>query len=131
VLAVPNAALRTQRDVASAARCWARSERRSAELAAANRPQQTPANRDSASLGGGAAKPDSAKPAPAGTRMTTPDGRTSSCRGRDRSADQIGFPETHVGPGADAAEQSAMAAMRQMMQRAGGGAGLVRRSVPP
>src|SRR5205814_7215706 len=70
VIAVPNAALRTQRDVASAAQVLGLDPTQvQQQLAAASQQQQTPTNRDSASLGGGtarrdstAAKPDSAKP---------------------------------------------------------------------
>ena len=84
VLAVPNAALRTQRDVASAAQVLGLDPNDvQQQLAAARQQQQATANRDSASLGGGTArrdstggKPDSAKASGGGTTMTTPDGRT-------------------------------------------------------
>src|SRR6267378_4407559 len=84
VIAVPNAALRTQRDVASAAQVLGLDPNDvQQQLAAARQPQQAPANRDSASLGGGtarrdstAAKPDSAKASGGGNTMTTPDGRS-------------------------------------------------------
>ena len=70
VIAIPNAALRTQRDVASAAQVLG--------LDPAAVQQQLAANRDSASLGGTQASRDSAAAkAPAGgATMTTPDGRT-------------------------------------------------------
>src|SRR5258708_27287579 len=80
VLAVPNAALRTQRDVASAAQVLGLDPNDvQQQLAASSRPQQTPANRDSASLGGGTARRDTtakrASTAPAGgNTTTTPEG---------------------------------------------------------
>ncbi len=83
VLAVPNAALRTQRDVASAAQALGLDPNDVQQQLAARQQPQTPTNRDSASLGGGttrrdttAGKPDSAKAAAGGNTMTTPDGRT-------------------------------------------------------
>ena len=74
-LAIPNAALRTQRDVASAAQVLGLDPQQvQQQLAAA---PQTPANRDSASLGGSQARGDSTPPATSGAVMLTmPDGRT-------------------------------------------------------
>jgi HlyD family secretion protein len=132
VLAVPNAALRTQRDVASAAQVLGLDPNDvQQQLAAASRPQQTPANRDSASLGGGTArrdttagKPDSAKPAAGGNTMTTPDGRTIQLPpGVTEAQIRSAFQKRMSGQELTPAEQSALAAMRQMMQRAGGGGG--------
>jgi HlyD family secretion protein len=132
VIAVPNAALRTQRDVASAAQVLGLDPNDvQQQLTAARQPQQTPANRDSASLGGGtarrestAAQPDSAKPAGGGNTMTTPDGRTIQLPpGVTEAQIRSAFQKRMSGQELTPAEQSAMAAMRQMMQRAGGGGG--------
>ncbi len=130
VLAVPNAALRTQRDVASAAQVLGLDPNDvQQQLAAASQPQQTPANRDSASLGGGTArrdttaKRDSTAPA-GGNTMTTPDGRTIQLPpGVTEAQVRSAFQKRMSGQELTPAEQSAMAAMRQMMQRAGGGGG--------
>src|SRR5467141_624378 len=125
VIAVPNAALRTQRDVASAAQVLGLDPAQvQQELAAAAQQPPTPTNRDSASLGGGAAKPDSAKAASGGNTMTMPDGRTIQLppgvtEAQIRSAIQKRMSGQELTP----AEQTAMAAMRQMMMRAGGGGG--------
>ena len=79
VLAIPNAALRTQRDVASAAQVLGLDPSDVQQQLAAQR-QQTPANRDSASLGGSPARRDSTAAAPAGNTttqtITLPDGRS-------------------------------------------------------
>src|SRR5687768_13502723 len=77
VIAVPNAALRTQRDVASAAQVLGLDPAQVQQQLAAAQQQAAPVNRDSASLGGGTqARPDTAGKAPAagGNTMTTPDG---------------------------------------------------------
>jgi len=79
VIAVPNAALRTQRDVASAAQVLGLDPAVVQQQLAAARPQPPagPAGgRDSASFGGTQAQRDSSAPAPAGDTMTMPDGRT-------------------------------------------------------
>jgi len=132
-LAIPNAALRTQRDVASAAQVLGLDPNDvQNQLAAARQPQQqAPANRDSASLGGGtarrdttAAKPDSAKAAAGGNTMTTPDGRTIQLPpGVTEAQIRSAFQKRMSGQDLTPAEQNAMAAMRQMMMRAGGGGG--------
>src|SRR5467141_1461640 len=130
VLAVPNAALRTQRDVASAAQVLGLDPNDvQQQLAAAARPQ-TPANRDSASLGGGTArrdstgKRDSTAPAAGGNTMTTPDGRTIQLPpGVTEALVRSAFQKRMSGQELTPAEQNAMAAMRQMMMRAGGGGG--------
>jgi len=79
VLAIPNAALRTQRDVASAAQVLGLDPSDVQQQLAAQR-QQAPANRDSASLGGSPARRDSTAAAPAGNTttqtITLPDGRS-------------------------------------------------------
>src|SRR6266545_4058658 len=75
VVAIPNAALRTQRDVASAAQVLGLDPNDVQQQLAAAR-QQT-ATRDSASLGGSPARRDSAATAPAAAQtITLPDGRT-------------------------------------------------------
>ncbi len=133
VLAVPNAALRTQRDVASAAQVLGLDPNDvQQQLAAALQPQGGgPANRDSASLGGGTArrdttagKRDSAAASGGGNTMTTPDGRTIQLPpGVTEAQIRSAFQKRMSGQDLTPAEQSAMAAMRQMMQRAGGGGG--------
>jgi HlyD family secretion protein len=114
-LAIPNAALRTQRDVASAAQVIGLDPNDvQQQLAAARQPAQPgtgATGRDSASLGGGGtgARRDSAA-APAGNTMT---------EAQVRSA----FQKRMSGQELTAAEQSALAAMRAQFQRMGGGAG--------
>src|SRR5258708_17481956 len=131
VLAVPNAALRTQREVASAAQVLGLDPNDVQQQLAARQQSQTPTNRDSASLGGGttrrdarAGKPGSAKAAAGGNTMTTPDGRTIQLPpGVTEAQMRSAFQKRMSGQELTPAEQSAMAAMRQMMQRAGGGGG--------
>jgi len=131
VLAVPNAALRTQRDVASAAQVLGLDPNDvQQQLAAAGQQPQTPINRDSASLGGGTArrdttaKRDSTAPAAGGNTMTTPDGRTIQLPpGVTEAVVRSAFQKRMSGQELTPAEQTAMAAMRQMMMRAGGGGG--------
>ena len=126
VIAVPNAALRTQRDVASAAQVLGLDPTQvQQQLATAAQQPQTPTNRDSASLGGTQARPDSAPKAPAGgNTMTTPDGRTIQLPpGVTEAQVRSAFQKRMSGQELTPAEQSAMAAMRQMMMRAGGGGG--------
>jgi len=128
VLAVPNAALRTQRDVASAAQVLGLDPNDvQQQLVAA---QQTPTNRDSASLGGRTArrdttaKRDSTAPAAGGNTMTTPDGRTIQLPpGVTEALVRSAFQKRMSGQELTPAEQNAMAAMRQMMMRAGGAGG--------
>jgi HlyD family secretion protein len=125
VISIPNAALRTQRDVASAAQVLGLDPAKVQEqLAAATRPQ-APANRDSASLGGTQARRDSAPPPSAGTNtMTTPDGRTIQLPpGVTEAQVRSAFQKRMSGQQLTPAEQSAMAAMRGAFQRAGGGGG--------
>jgi HlyD family secretion protein len=131
VLAVPNAALRTQRDVASAAQVLGLDPNDvQQQLAAAAARQQTPANRDSASLGGATtrrdstAKRDSAASAGGGSTMTMPDGRTIQLPpGVTEAQIRSAFQKRMSGQELTPAEQNAMTAMRAMMQRAGGGGG--------
>ena len=132
VLAIPNAALRTQRDVASAAQVLGLDPNDvQQQLATARQQQQAPTNRDSASLGGAtarrdstASKPDSAKASAGGNTMTTPDGRTIQLPpGVTEAMVRSAFQKRMSGQELTPAEQNAMAAMRQMMMRAGGGGG--------
>jgi HlyD family secretion protein len=76
-LAIPNAALRTQRDVASAAQVLGLDPAEVQQQLAAQRQQS--ANRDSASLGGSPARRDSTAAASVGNataQITLPDGRS-------------------------------------------------------
>ncbi len=131
VLAVPNAALRTQRDVASAAQVLGLDPNDvQQQLAAARQQPQTPTNRDSASLGGGTArrdstvKHDSTAPAGGGNTMTMPDGRTIQLPpGVTEAQIRSAFQKRMSGQELTPAEQNAMTAMRAMMQRAGGSGG--------
>ena len=127
-LAIPNAALRTQRDVASAAQVLGLDPNEVQQQLAAARPAQ-PAQgatgRDSASLGGGGtgARRDSAA-APAGNTMTTPDGRTIQLPpGVTEAQVRSAFQKRMSGQELTAAEQNALAAMRAQFQRMGGGGG--------
>jgi HlyD family secretion protein len=148
VLAVPNAALRTQRDVGSAAQVLGIAiDQVQKDLAAAK--QQAPPNGDTAtdgrraSLGanppgaagapagasaagdGGAgraapAKGDSVKP---GNVMTTPDGRTIPLpSGITEQQVRAIFQKRFGGGELTAQEQAIMQQVRQAMGRAGGGA---------
>jgi HlyD family secretion protein len=128
-LAIPNAALRTQRDVASAAQVLGLDPNAVQQQLAAARQEQAPAppaNRDSASLGGGvaSAKRDSAA-APSGGTITTPDGRTIQLPpGVSEALIRSAFQKRMSGQDLKPAEQNAMAAMRAAFQRSGsGGAG--------
>ena len=128
-LAIPNAALRTQRDVASAAQVLGLDPNDVQQQLAAARQQQTPTNRDSASLGGGTARRDTtakrdSTAAAGGNTMTTPDGRTIQLPpGVTEAVVRSAYQKRMSGQELTPAEQNAMAAMRQMMMRAGGGSG--------
>ncbi len=127
-LAIPNAALRTQRDVASAAQVLGLDPNAVEQQLAAARQQQTPANRDSASLGGGVVRDSAAKAAAAGAgggnTMTTPDGRTIQLPpGVTEAQVRSAFQKRMSGQELTPAEQNAMAAMRAAFQRMGGGGG--------
>jgi HlyD family secretion protein len=132
VLAIPNAALRTQRDVASAAQVLGLDPNDVQQQLAAARPPQGggPANRDSASLGGGVASRDStarrdstSQPA-SGNTMTTPDGRTIQLPpGVTEAQVRSAFQKRMSGQQLTPAEQNAMTAMRAAFQRMGGGQG--------
>src|SRR6266487_6415185 len=127
-LAIPNAALRTQRDVASAAQVLGLDPNAVEQQLAAARQQQTPANRDSASLGGGVVRDSAAKAAAAGAgggnTMTTPDGRTIQLPpGVTEAQVRSAFQKRMSGQELTPAEQNAMTAMRAAFQRMGGGGG--------
>ncbi len=131
VLAIPNAALRTQRDVGSAAQVLGLDPNVvQQQLAAARQQPQSATNRDSASLGGGTTRRDTtvkrdSTGAPAGgNTMTTPDGRTIQLPpGVTEAVVRSAFQKRMSGQELTPAEQNAMAAMRQMMSRAGSGGG--------
>ena len=133
-LAIPNAALRTQRDVASAAQVLGLDPNAvEQQLAAARQPQDGAggaSNRDSASLGGGVAsrdstaRRDSAATAGGGNTMTTPDGRTIQLPpGVTEAQVRSAFQKRMSGQELTPAEQNAMATMRAAFQRMGGGGG--------
>ena len=117
-LAIPNAALRTQRDVASAAQVLGLDPQQVQQQLAAQ--AQTQTNRDSASLGGGtAARGDSAR---SGNTMTMPDGRTIQLPpGVTEAQVRSAFQKRMSGQELTPADQNAMAAMRAAFQRGGGG----------
>jgi HlyD family secretion protein len=126
VLAVPNAALRTQRDVASAAEVLGLDTAVVTEQLAAARNAGAPPNRpgDSAggraSLGGRAPGGDSA--APAGNTMTTPDGRTIQLpAGITEAQVRAIFQKRMSGGELNAEERAVMTKMRQAMGGARGG----------
>ena len=128
VIAVPNAALRTQRDVASAAQVLGLDPAQVQQQLAAAPQQATPVNRDSASLGGTQAPRDSAAgkaPAAGATStMTTPDGRTIQLpAGVTEAQVRSAFQKRMAGQALSAEEENAMRTMRAAFQRAGGGAG--------
>jgi HlyD family secretion protein len=132
VLAIPNAALRTQRDVGSAAQVLGLDPNEVQQQLAGARPQGGgPANRDSASLGGAPARGDSAARrdsaaagAGGGNTMTTPDGRTIQLpAGVTEAMVRSAFQKRMWGQELTPAEQHAMAAMRAAFQKGGGGGG--------
>jgi HlyD family secretion protein len=122
VLAIPNAALRTQRDVASAAQVLgldpAEVQRQLAGAAA---------GRDSASLGGTQARRDSTAPAPSsgGATMTTPDGRTIQLPPGVTEAQVVAIRQKRMsGQELTPAEQAIQRQIfSQFQNRGGGGAG--------
>ena len=136
VIAVPNAALRTQRDVASAAQVLGLDPAAVQEqLAAAARPP-APASRDSASLGGSPVRRDSAgsggggataTPTPAGNTvmMTLPDGRQVPAPAGFTAAQvrlaQSGMQKRMRGETPTDEEQTAARALFAAMRAAGGG----------
>jgi len=130
VIAIPNAALRTQRDVASAAQVLGLDPAQvQQDLAAAARPAAPaggPAgatvNRDSASLGGTHLRPDSAATKPAGNTMTTPDGRTIQLPPGVTEAQVMAIRQKRMsGQELTPAEQAIQRQLFSQFQRAGGG----------
>ena len=125
-LAIPNAALRTQRDVASAAQVLGLDPQQVQQQLAAAQPASAQPSRDSASLGGTATRGDTAKSAgaAAGNTMTTPDGRTIQLPpGVTEAMVRSAFQKRMSGQELTPAEQNAMTAMRAAFQRGGGGGG--------
>jgi hypothetical protein len=132
VIAIPNAALRTQRDVASAAQVLGLDPAQvQQDLAAAARPAAPaggPAgatvNRDSASLGGTRLRPDSSASKPAGNTMTTPDGRTIQLPAGVTEAQVMAIRQKRMtGQELTPAEQAIQRQLFSQFQRAGGGGG--------
>jgi HlyD family secretion protein len=128
VVAVPYSALRTQRDVASAAEVLGLDPAAvQQQLAQARQAPAPAAGRDSASLGGGQRQPaDSARPAAAGgATFTTPDGRTiqlpPSITQAQVNLAQGGMRKRMSGQEPTAEEQAAMRAIFTAMRGAGGG----------
>jgi len=130
VIAIPNAALRTQRDVASAAQVLGLDPAQvQQDLAAAARPAAPtggPAgatvNRDSASLGGTHLRPDSTATKPAGNTMTTPDGRTIQLPPGVTEAQVMAIRQKRMsGQELTPAEQAIQRQLFSQFQRAGGG----------
>ena len=118
VIAVPNAALRTQRDVASAAQVLGLDPAQvQQQLAAA--PQQA------ASLGGNRARGDSTAPASGGSTMTTPDGRTIQLPPGVTEAQVLAIRQKRMsGQDLTPAEQAIQRQlMSQFQNRGAGGAG--------
>jgi HlyD family secretion protein len=117
VIAIPNAALRTQRDVASAAQVLGLDPAQvQQELAAAGQ----------ASLGGTQARPDSAAAqAPTGgNTMTTPDGRTIQLPAGVTEAQVMAIRQKRMtGQDLTPAEQAIQRQLFSQFQRAGGGGG--------
>ena len=128
VLAIPNSALRTQRDVASAAQVLGLDpDQVQQQLAAAAQPR--PDSARGATLGGGAARP--------GATMTTPDGRTITLPAGVTEAQVRAIMQKRMsGSELSGAER---ATLRQVFQTAGGrgpgggggGGGATNRSLEP
>jgi HlyD family secretion protein len=125
VVAVPYSALRTQRDVASAAEVLGLDPAAvQQQLAQTPARPQAPATRDSASLGGGQRQPrDSAAPRAART-FTTPDGRTMNLP-EGYTGEQIlaAFRKRMTGGQFTAEEQRMMQQFRAANPNMGGGGG--------
>jgi HlyD family secretion protein len=136
VIAIPNAALRTQRDVGSAAQVLGldpQAVQQQLAQAAQAAPQQPTAGGDTAVHGGGTATlgqspapapagRDSAKPA--GNVMTTPDGRQIPLpAGVTQEKVRELFRKSFSGGELSASEQAIMRQVRAAFGAAGGGAG--------
>ena len=121
VIAVPNAALRTQRDVASAAQVLGLDPQQvQQQLAAAAQAPATP-NRDSASLGGTQAPRDSTAPAAGVNTITMPDGRTIPLPAGVTEAQVRSAMQKRMSGGELTNAERAM--MRQVFAQAGAGGG--------
>jgi HlyD family secretion protein len=129
VIVVPNAALRTQRDVASAAQVLGLDPQQVQEQLAAA--QQPAPNRDSASLGGGGQPPRDSAAARAGAggnTMTMPDGRTIQLPPGVTEAQMLAIRQKRQsGQELTPAEQAT--ARRVFSQMGGGSGGAMRRNV--
>jgi HlyD family secretion protein len=127
VLAVPNAALRTPRDVGSAAQVLGLDPQQVQEqLAAARQRPESDGAVPSASLGGTQARRDSTPAASTGAAMiTTPSGQTMPLPAGMTPAQgqlaQAGWQKMRQGQEPTAAEREAMRLMRAAFQRTGGG----------
>ncbi len=128
VLAIPNAALRTERDVASAAQVLGLDPNAVQQQLA--RQQTASATRDSASLGGGtAARGDSAgrrdsAAAPAGNTFTLADGRTIQLPAGVTEQQMMAIRQKRMsGQELTPAEQAIARQVFSQFQRTGGGAG--------
>ena len=119
VLAIPNAALRTQRDVASAAEVLGLNPETVEEQLAAARSAPDSAGGGRASLGGRAPGSDSA--APAANTMTTPDGRTIQLPEGVTEAQVRSIFQKRMSGGELSAEERAV--MTKMRQASGGRGG--------
>jgi HlyD family secretion protein len=118
VLAIPNTALRTDRDVASAAEVLGlTAEEVQAKLAQAAAPAAAP--NGSASLGGAPADTGAAKPR---NTMTTPDGREIPLpEGVTEAQVRAAFAKLRGGEELSPAERAVMQKMRSAMGNRGGG----------
>jgi HlyD family secretion protein len=130
VLAVPNAALRTQRDVASAAQVLGLDPQQvQQQLAAAAQPPRDSGGATSASLGGQTRRDSTAAPAPAGgpVMITLPNGSTMPAPPGVTAAQvklaQNSMQKRMRGETPSAEEQAAGRAVFQAMRASGGGAG--------
>ncbi len=125
VLAVPNAALRTQRDVASAAGVLGLSmEEVQEQLAAARKATEGGDTARSASLGAGAGAAGATGEKPAGNTMTTPDGRVMKLPdGVTEQQVRAIFAKFRSGEQPTAAERAVMQKVRQLNGGGQGGPG--------
>ena len=121
VIAVPNAALRTQRDVASAAQVLGLDPQQvQQQLAAAQQQPATPAP-TGASLGGTRAPRDSAA---GGNTMTTPDGRTIQLPAGVTEAQVLAIRQKRMsGQDLTPAEQAIQRQLMSQFQTRGGAGG--------
>jgi HlyD family secretion protein len=130
VIAIPNAALRTQRDVASAAQVLGLDPQQvQQQLAAAAQPPRDSGSATSASLGGQTQRDSTPAPAPtAGTPMITLPNGTTMPAPPGFTAAQVKLAQSSMqkrmrGETPTAEEQAAGRAVFQAMRAAGGGEG--------